>query len=1845
MENIQKFLEELSSKGIKIWIEEGKIRYQAPKGTMTQQIMLELKTQKQEIIQYLQTSEEKVQFVKHPESRYEEFPLTNIQNSYVVGRNSAYSLGNVTCHGYIEITYEEELDHSRLEEAWNKVIAKHDMLRVIVYPEGYQKVQEYVPYVKIPFYDLRTCNKTEILQKEETIRDIYAEKQYELGSWPLCDIVLSVRNGKSVIHFSLDMLITDFMSANLILDDLDHYYHGEAVEPVVNTLYRDIVLHTKKLESQKSEKRIKDEQYWAGKIAHMGSAPELLTDISEAAEENVAFKQVKYFINNQGKENIIRFAQQMKVTPSTLILAAFSEIINRWSKNSKFCINLTMLNRDKSIPSIEKVVGDFTDVSVLSVDYSNPQCFRDRIMQIQMDLWEDLQHSSISGVEVLRDLGRSKKENLIIPVVYTSTLGVANSKDSFLARSNISYKISQTPQVWIDCQIAEENDGITVNWDYRTGIFNVTVIEQMFQAFCGILERFSEEDYSILNSYNPVKLSTKTESIRNKYNNIVANYPDELLTDGFIKSLKLFPNKTALITKEGEYTYSALAQYAVTIKEELIKAGLKPGSLVAIMLTKGVWQIAGVLGTLLAGGVYLPIDPMQPIQRRNAIVEDSGVKYILTEKYEEDIYKDSLHVINVLELTKHTDGKEIRNESLNTDAPAYIIYTSGTTGRPKGVVITHKAAMNTIFDINTKFGIDKNDVFLGLANLAFDLSVYDIFGAFLAGGTLVLPDDKLKKNPKHILDLLIINEVTVWNSVPAQMKMLDTYLDNLSSEVKCGLKVVLMSGDWIPVDLPENIYKKMPGVRVVSLGGATEAAIWSIYYEIPIDYEKKNSIPYGYPLSNQKFYVLNAGLQDCPDGVPGDLYIAGTGLAVEYFKDEMLTKEKFLYMEETGERIYKTGDVGKYDENGIIEFLGRSDNQVKVRGHRIELSEIDSILSDDVNTQDVVSVVLGNAQEDMRIATAVVPKKKDTVNDRYIREDELRNIIETEKKLTGKIDRKLLPLWIETANKVVLSDIYMTLYNGGIFIEDSREYGFDEIVKKLNVPQKLYKLMNRWLSVLHKEGIICSGKNGGYKINGPVASEYSGKDLWESMYEVEEKLHYSKKLLDYLKTSSSVLPELMAGKEDPLNLLFPKGEMDVAMAAYHDNIINKIMNGLAKSEISYLAQMTEEDTIKVLEVGAGVGGTSVDVIPALEGTGAEYYFTDLSTFFLNSAKEKFGQYEWVKYGIFDINVNVMEQQYEPFSFDTILAANVLHNAKNIHVVLENLKKLLKPNGRMVILEETRESYTLLTSMEFKDGLTGFTDERAEHNQTFFTRNQWESIFEKNNAEVIYEFPKKDDALEMAGQTVYVIRFKEAYAEIRKESLLEKLEKKLPEYMIPSQISLIPELPQTSNGKIDRKKIVEWFSDNAVAGNNIDSSDLPQTELEKEIAKIWCRELNVEQIGRNDNFYLAGGDSLLIAQVIAKMREKIEAAKAWQWDELLKEMMKAPTIRGIAKSLSEKGENTDKDKSLVVIKESANTRNKATVVFHAGTGTLTPYNSLISYVNEASNDEDAVYGFTFGDEAEYLAIPTEKTFKVLGEKYGKILTELGYAEYVLIGHCVGGLIALETAQYLQRQGSNVSSVTLLSTSIPHKKEETVLSELPQEIFNNAVQTSLYNELLLERTFASLIDANIQKAGHKVDNDTLQKVIEYLIFNNGGNISVNDLCGLEGEFAEVGEEFSRLASMSATERMNDLYATIERPNGQLMEHQRKMLNVLFRVFAQNFRCVSSYEAKPFSGKLRVFNCEDVIANFFPSLFSEDRETWEPYAENGFYFGTMKGDHISCMNSPYIEENVKEILDFDK
>jgi pyochelin synthetase len=314
-----------------------------------------------------------------------------------------------------------------------------------------------------------------------------------------------------------------------------------------------------------------------------------------------------------------------------------------------------------------------------------------------------------------------------------------------------------------------------------------------------------------------------------------------------------------------------------------------------------------------------------------------------------------------------------------------VIYTSGSTGVPKGVMIDHLGALNTVLDINQRFAVGPQDKILAVSRLSFDLSVYDVFGLLAAGGTVVMPSADLAYDAHHWAELIKKEKVTIWDTVPALLQLL---MDQAGKPELLGnsLRLVMMSGDWIPLGLPDQIRRVLPKVNVVSLGGATEASIWSILFPIgKVDPDWK-SVPYGKAMLNQSVHVLRQDLSPCPTWVPGQLYIGGVGLAKGYLHDQQKTDASFVVNPANGERLYRTGDLGRYLPDGNIEFLGREDFQVKVQGYRIELGEIESRLQEYPGVDLCIVIVREDTPGEKRLVGYVVAKPGMPIDSAKVRE-------------------------------------------------------------------------------------------------------------------------------------------------------------------------------------------------------------------------------------------------------------------------------------------------------------------------------------------------------------------------------------------------------------------------------------------------------------------------------------------------------------------------------------------------------------------------------------------------------------------------------------------------------------------------------------------------------------------------------------------------------------------------------------------------------------------------------------------------------------------------------------------
>lgn len=1839
-QSIEQLLKKFEELDVQLWVENGELRFKAPLNIVTEERKNELRKYKKDIINYLVESQKRLE---HDEiHRYNEFALTDIQSAYLLGRENVYECGGVGCHGYIELEIAETLDISKLEVAWNKVILRHDMLRAKIYKQGYQRVEKEVTYQKIEVQDLRDSSSSEIDEAIQGVRKRLEKKQYNPEEWPLYEICLTILNDKSILHLSNDMLIMDFVGANIILNELGCYYaHPENELPPLEITFRDVFM----FEKQKHEnvallaKRDADKEYWNKMFEDVVPIPEM--PIYNTSPEDAEFEYKEFLISEVQWNNICHFARENRLTGSNVILTAFAEVIRLWSKTPQFCINLTLLNRPEIHEQIDNIVGDFTTINILKVDMSEGENLLENALILQKRLWDNMEHNAFSGVEVLRELGHKNNRNTMVPIVFTSTLGVKKKKwgENSIGEAPVVYKVSQTPQVYIDCQVSKRENGVIINWDVRKGIFMDGVIDAAFTSFKTLLIELADSE-DTWRSHAPARMPKYMDRIRNRINATKKDVISETLITPFIKNVEKNPNKTAVISKDIHYSYQLLSDYAEGIKCKLIEEGFKPGDLAGVLYEKGIWQIASVLGILFAGGAYVPLDMSQPDARILSILDDADIKYVLSDRTD-IMNSDEIKIINPEKLDIIYNCKP-NVVPVHFSSIGYLIYTSGTTGIPKGVVITHQAAMNTILDINKKFNINEDDKILSVANLAFDLSVYDIFGCFMAGATIVLPDSELKNNPEHWMDLINKEHITVWNSVPAQMQLLLSC--NEKSE-KNTLRLALLSGDWIPVQLPGMIKNKFPECDVISLGGATEASIWSIYHKVEEKDEKLRSIPYGTPLTNQFFRILNKDMKDCPDYVIGNIYIGGVGLAEGYYKDEDLTAKKFVKDLE-GHRLYDTGDTGRYYPNGTIEFCGREDTQVKIRGHRIELSEIESVLQKHPKVTTAVAVVTG-ANNEARIKTFVEPMREnlDSEIHRSIRKRLSDRSYAAGERVTSNIDRNLIKEWMTAADRTTVLDIMSAFQSGGIFKNIQEEYSLDEMMQKLKVEGRFRRLLKRWLNVLCKEQVATFNPNTMKYQMLFMPDKEEIKESWSKLYAVEERLKYGEKLIQYLKDANKHILELLQGDIGALDIFFPKGETTTAMAAYHDNIVNLALNQIAKENIANMVHeigfRSDNKTIRILEIGAGVGGTSVDIIPALDGLNVEYHFTDISNFFINEAKKKFNKYEWVKYGLFDINKDYKKQGIEAFSYDIIVCANVLHNAKNITDILKVLKEIAVPGGYMIMIEATKEAYTLLTSMEFNDGLRGFTDFRGMTDRTFIDYSKWIELFETNEINVLCGYPRSTDLLSEAGQSIFIVEFPKVYAKIHKDQLTSYMRQYLPEYMIPSEISIIPKFPTTANGKIDRKKLVDdYVIDKSIS---ISRDDMPIDDLEKRIAIVWETVLNREFVGRNENFYVIGGDSLLIAQVIAKMREEIDEAREWEWDELMREILQTPTISEIATKLKNRKKYDFKDKGLnrqlVLLADSKEENAMVKVLIHGGTGTLTPYNSLLGYLVNDPKRKGKIVGFTFGNEHDYLSLDCETLISSLGERYAHILAELNASSYEIIGYCMGGLIGLEVAKILMEENFEVKRVVTIDTSFGQRSSEAFINNEAQL---NLLKTTLGNELLMERVYGLMIGADVYEAGHTVSDNLLKEAINELGFKNNGDISLEALCHMKGKFAPVAECYKELSKKSQIERLQDLFGTIKRQEEKLEVQQTYMLEILFRVFNLSFQSVTYYDPEPFAGDLVALKCSEEVKHFLPVIFPTEKEDWENISLGDFRFKYIGGNHVNCLQEPYARSLAKILLE---
>ncbi len=883
------FLRELEQRGVVLAAEGDSLTLRAPKGALTEADRDRLHAEKAGILAWLQ----------QPGDDDEPFPLTDIQQAYLVGRAAELDLGRVGCHAYREFDA-TGLDLQRLEDAWNRLVARHPMLRTVCTADGMQRTLPTVPHYRIA---LATIDDDATLQH---LRDSRSHHVFDPTHWPLFAIHATSSRGRILLSVGIDLLVADAAALITLFTEWGALYSGHTPPPPPGR-FRD---HVRQLPPPSAT----DRAYWEARLDTLPAGPDLpslpLVGLPRFGRRTIRVDAPEWHA-------LKRTAAAHGLTSSALIAAIYADTLAGWSRRARFCLTMTYF---AAPPDMAGVVGDFTSTVLLEAD-STPAGFLDRAQALQRRLLEGLDHAGMSGVAVLRERRRRHPDAEPVAVVFTSTLGhpgLDPAKPSPLAWLGPTlHAITQTPQVAMDHHVMEEAGGLVASWDVLEARFPPGVVDAMVAAYAALLDALVSGhgwDHPV-----PAPAATTPEPA----------HPPATLHAAFERQAAATPTAIAVVAPGRTLDYQTLdraaGHLAATIATRL--GGPARDRLVAIQEAKGWRQVVAVLAVLKAGAAYLPVDPTLPPDRRRHLIE----------------HGDALPLTDAdVDAALAQPGPPSALEPPDPDRLAYVIYTSGSTGMPKGVMVEHRAAWGTIAEVNRRWSLVADDCVLGLSALSFDLSVWDIFGPLSVGAALVLPPPDAARDPAQWGRLITEHHATIWNSVPALLALLVEH----GLPPGHNLRLALLSGDWVPLDLVRRLHAGSPATALVALGGATEAAIWSNAHDIgPLD-PAWPSIPYGAPLAGQRLHIVNERGTECPPWVTGEIEISGAGLARGYWRDPARTAERFVHRGE--QRRYRTGDLGRlrpYHGRMLIEFLGREDNQVKVGGHRIELGEIEATIA------------------------------------------------------------------------------------------------------------------------------------------------------------------------------------------------------------------------------------------------------------------------------------------------------------------------------------------------------------------------------------------------------------------------------------------------------------------------------------------------------------------------------------------------------------------------------------------------------------------------------------------------------------------------------------------------------------------------------------------------------------------------------------------------------------------------------------------------------------------------------------------------------------------------------------
>ncbi|MEG4227987.1 amino acid adenylation domain-containing protein [Microcoleus sp. N9_B2] len=947
-----------------------------------------LSPQKRELLlQRLNHKKESVSLAKIlPQSRESNtFPLSFAQQRLWFFEQ--LNAGNFTYHILAGVRLTGTLDATALDRSLNELVKRHEVLRTAFKTINGQPIQAIASNLelKILEIDLRSLPETERSREIERLIAAEAKLAFDLSQAPLLRAkLLQLSDSNWVLLLSTHHIIFDAWSMGIFIQELATFYQAFCTGkpsplPELSVQYADFASWQRQwLQGEVLETQL---AYWKKQLGGNLPVLNLPTDRPRSAIQSFRGAVHKFTIPKAIAEEIVQLSQREKATLFMTLLAAFKTLLYRYTGQEDILVGSPIANRNRR--EIEELIGLFANTLVFRTNLSSNPTFKELLASVREVALGAYNHQDLPFEKLVEILHheRDLSHNPLFQVLFSlRNVRTPQIKLPGVMLSNLEIE-RKTARFDLALDLEEGLEGINGTLEYSQDLFDASTARRIAGHFITLLESIATNPEQRLSNL-PILTKPEQQQLLFEWNNTQSNFPqDKCIHELFEAQAELTPDAIAVVFENECLTYRDLNKKANNLASYLQKIGVNPEFLVGIYVDRSLDMVVGLLGILKAGGAYVPLDPAYPPERLGFMLEDAQISVLLTQqKLLETLPKNSAYIVF---LDADREGISSCDEPVvglqNSSNLAYVIYTSGSTGQPKGVQISHASAVNFLSSMHQQLAIADRDVWLAVTSLSFDIAALELFLPITTGSRVVVASREVASNGEKLLETLTNSGATFMQATPASWKMLLAagWPGNNQLKILCG-------GEALPRQLANQLLLR--GAAVWNLYGPTETTIWSTLYQVD---RKDESVSIGRPIANTQIFILDRYLMPVPVGIFGELHIGGAGLSRGYLNRPELTAEKFIpnpFAEDgihascfihpssfiLSERLYKTGDLARYLPDGNIEFMGRSDHQVKVRGFRIELGEIEAVLSQYPAVREAIALVREDNPGDKRLVAYIV---------------------------------------------------------------------------------------------------------------------------------------------------------------------------------------------------------------------------------------------------------------------------------------------------------------------------------------------------------------------------------------------------------------------------------------------------------------------------------------------------------------------------------------------------------------------------------------------------------------------------------------------------------------------------------------------------------------------------------------------------------------------------------------------------------------------------------------------------------------------------------------------------------